>query len=233
MYPKDTRCGVEAKTCPRMILSMENWTDRAKKRMKDLGLTQDDLRKTLGVKTRGAVGHYLGNRRQPTPDQMASLARALRMSMDELMTGNQGAEPISNRDATHIDTPHIRSVRIVGAAVVDETGFWKELQESADNEFYATHTEDPAAFIVRIASRRYAPAIRAGQGVLVEPGAPLKLGRMVLVTLTDGRHTIRDYHSHEHGLWVFTSMLDANDFLEIPDSDVLRVESIRYPLWLD
>jgi len=194
--------------------------------------------------SKGTVYNILDNTTKPEKvrgstiakicDALAISAEWLQFNRGEMAAAANGyIKPISNHDATLVDTPSTRSVQIVGAAVVDENGFWKELQESAGNEFYATHTDDPNAFIVRIASRRYAPAIRAGQGVLVEPGAIPKLGRMVLVTMVDGRHAIRDYHSHEHGIWVFTNMLDANDFLEIPDKDVLRVESIRYPLWLD
>lgn len=63
------------------------WRDRARVRMKDLGKTQDDLRKPLGVDTRGSVGHYLTGRRQPDPDQIMALADELRCSLDWLLRG--------------------------------------------------------------------------------------------------------------------------------------------------
>ena len=66
---------------------MENWMERARRRMADLGITQEDLCALLKVKTRGAVGHYLAGRRKPTPEQVEALAEALQCSVDWLLTG--------------------------------------------------------------------------------------------------------------------------------------------------
>ena len=66
---------------------MEHWNERARRRLTDLGLVQEDLCQPLRVQTSGAVGHYLCGRRQPTPAQLVALARTLRCSLDWLMTG--------------------------------------------------------------------------------------------------------------------------------------------------
>jgi transcriptional regulator with XRE-family HTH domain len=72
----------------KMILSVsfENmkWYEKAKILMKQKGITQDDLIPVFGVKTRGAVGHYLTGRRQPDPDQLAALAHKLGCMIDDL-----------------------------------------------------------------------------------------------------------------------------------------------------
>lgn len=81
----DTIRGVATCDTSRIISSMETWMDRARRRMHELGIRQDDLIRPLGVKTRGAVGHYLSGRRKPDPDQVVALARWLRMSTDELL----------------------------------------------------------------------------------------------------------------------------------------------------
>ena len=60
------------------------WTYRAKRIMRAKGLIQDDLCKPLGVKTRGAVGHYFTGRRQLNLGQAVALAHTLQCSMDEL-----------------------------------------------------------------------------------------------------------------------------------------------------
>nr|WP_067285778.1 S24 family peptidase [Marinobacterium profundum] len=52
--------------------------------MKHLDLTQEDLTTPLGVKTRGAVGHYFSGRRQINIDQATALCTALQMSYEEL-----------------------------------------------------------------------------------------------------------------------------------------------------
>lgn len=64
---------------------LKPWFERAKERMQEIGVTQESLKDILGVETRGAVGHYLSGRRDPTPAQLSALAKKLRMSMDEMM----------------------------------------------------------------------------------------------------------------------------------------------------
>ena len=66
---------------------MERWIERARRRMAELGITQEDLCAPLKVKTRGAVGHYLACRRTPTPEQVEALAKALRCTVDWLLGG--------------------------------------------------------------------------------------------------------------------------------------------------
>ncbi|WP_372835966.1 helix-turn-helix domain-containing protein [Pontibacterium sp.] len=67
---------------------MDTWQDRAKKRMKSLGLTQAMLCDTLGVKTQGAVGHYFTGRRKLSSDQAIALAKQLQVSLEELFDSN-------------------------------------------------------------------------------------------------------------------------------------------------
>ena len=61
------------------------WNEKAKRLMKIKKIRQEDLIKVLGVQTRGAVGHYLSGRRQPSPAQMKALADKLGCTLDELM----------------------------------------------------------------------------------------------------------------------------------------------------
>lgn len=84
---------------------MNDWVDRARARMKALGLRHDDLAAPLGVKTRGAIGHYLNRRRSPTPSQMQALAAVLQLPMDDLF-GTSDAAPyfgIADTPKTYID----------------------------------------------------------------------------------------------------------------------------------
>jgi transcriptional regulator with XRE-family HTH domain len=92
MYPEDTICGVDNLDTPRIIARMTDWVDRAKARMTFLRMNQEDLRDAFGVKTRGAVGHYLTRRRSPTPDQIIALADKLRMTVGELLAGERVEE---------------------------------------------------------------------------------------------------------------------------------------------
>lgn len=93
-YPfraSDTPCAGDSRDTPRIICGMETWYATAKARMRQIGLTQEDLAAALGVTTRGAVGHYLSGRRQPSPEQMKVIADQLRMSLDRLMSGKGAA----------------------------------------------------------------------------------------------------------------------------------------------
>lgn len=63
----------------------ETWIDRTRRRMAELGVTQADLMEPLGVNTRGAVGHYMTGRREPSLAQFAALAERLGMTTDELL----------------------------------------------------------------------------------------------------------------------------------------------------
>lgn len=95
MQEKDTkRCVVFIKSS--CILLFMKWYLAAKRLMKAKKIRQDDLIETLGVKTRGAVGHYLSGRRQPTPAQLIALAGKLGCTVDELLSG-EPADPIQDK----------------------------------------------------------------------------------------------------------------------------------------
>ena len=63
-----------------------DWRDRAKAVMAEHDLTQQDIADTLGV-TRGAVGHYLVGRRDPSINQIIELAACLDVSVGWLLAG--------------------------------------------------------------------------------------------------------------------------------------------------
>ena len=63
-----------------------DWTDRAKRRMADLDMTQTNLAERLGV-SRAAAGHYLTGLRKPNPQQLVQISEILEISLDELLIG--------------------------------------------------------------------------------------------------------------------------------------------------
>lgn len=93
MYPMDTICVGDSADTIRTIPSMGEWYDRAKTRMADKGVTQEQLLELFGVKTRGAVGHYLNGRRDPSSIVLVTLADRLEMTLDELLRGQ--SQPVS------------------------------------------------------------------------------------------------------------------------------------------
>lgn len=72
------------------------WCDRARQRMLELGITQDDLKDTFGVSSRGAVGHYLSGRREPSVAQFRALVLRLGFpSIESLVFDAPAAQPDS------------------------------------------------------------------------------------------------------------------------------------------
>jgi transcriptional regulator with XRE-family HTH domain len=59
------------------------WYEVARVLLKDKGMTYADLADILGVTT-GTVGHYMVGRREPTLDQLKTIAKALDKSISEL-----------------------------------------------------------------------------------------------------------------------------------------------------
>jgi len=67
-------------------LHRQDWALRAIERMKAQKITQDALCRALGVTT-AAISHYLTGRRDPSLDQLALIAKTLKMSPAELVYG--------------------------------------------------------------------------------------------------------------------------------------------------
>lgn len=69
---------------------MASWSSRIKSRMKELGMTQEMLASKMGI-TRGAVTHYLAERRVPPLRQFQKLAAVLKCDPAWLQFGTAGA----------------------------------------------------------------------------------------------------------------------------------------------
>ncbi len=67
------------------------WYDYVKVLMKHKGVTQEDLMPVFGVKTRGAVGHYLLGRREPSLKQIKAVAAHLNVSIASLVDSENEA----------------------------------------------------------------------------------------------------------------------------------------------
>lgn len=143
------------------------------------------------------------------------------------------SSPVSPSDATSRDSRQtgIRRVRIEGAVVMEENGFWRVGDIEADEAPYPT--DDPEAYAIRVTSQRFQPVVALAQCILVSPRTPLKPGRPVVVTTRDGRKTLRTYLSHESGVWNLTSVNNANDYLDLAETEVTKVERVMAYLWTD
>ena len=56
----------------------QRWQDLAKTRMKEVGMTQEQLAEALGI-TQGGLGHWLNARREPNLEVIAKIFNILKM----------------------------------------------------------------------------------------------------------------------------------------------------------
>lgn len=78
---------------------MNSWSNRIKERMKVLGLTQEELAKRMGI-TRGAIAHYLAERRIPPLSQFKKLAAILKTDPAWLHYGSVAETSAQKKDKT-------------------------------------------------------------------------------------------------------------------------------------
>src|SRR5690554_2319998 len=118
---------------------METWQDRVRSEMKSKGVTQDDLTKVLGVSTRGAVGHYLSGRSEPSAAQIKALADFLKLNVEWVITGKGSRKPgvdvfarmrklVVERHRRPGDE-HLSDEEIYERATENEGPEWLELEE--------------------------------------------------------------------------------------------------------
>lgn len=200
--------------------------------MTELGLNQADLIAPLGVKTRGAVGHYLTGRREPSAAQLLAMASVLQVSLDYLVLGpgkGGAVKPISALEATERQIPSsaFRRVPVVGTASLGLDGYWTDLEYPAGHGdgYFDFPTKDRDAYALQVKGNSMFPAIRSGWYVLVEPGKPLQMGEFVLVKLKDGRSTVKEFLWHRDGEYVLNAVSDGQRFV-CPEDDVEFVHHV-------
>ena len=138
----------------------EDWIDRARHWMKASGTSQGSLARALDC-TRGAVGHYLAGRRQPTLTQMERIAGVMKVHPAWLLYG-VGHEGIGQGSSGHGDSSE--------AGIVEQAPTY---QSEPDPEFtlrvMGSDPSDPAARPARLLNLR-ALSERC-YGYQMEPGS--------------------------------------------------------------
>ncbi|MBV9575321.1 MAG: helix-turn-helix domain-containing protein [Gammaproteobacteria bacterium] len=87
-------------------MDMNNWAGRLKIKMKEVGLTQEELARKLGL-TRSAVAHYVQGTRHPPIKTVLKLATILNTDPAWLQFGKLQEQPKTNRQQTIKHQNHI------------------------------------------------------------------------------------------------------------------------------
>jgi transcriptional regulator with XRE-family HTH domain len=102
---------------------IQDWRKRMNARMKELGISQVRLSEELGMH-QSAINHYANGRREPTLDILERIAKTLRMSPEELITG---VDPVKAKLLNQIDAHDLRKL------IVD-FNYKKMLEEKLNRE---------------------------------------------------------------------------------------------------
>lgn len=180
---------------------MNTWTETAKKRMRDLGITQSVLAERLGV-TQGAVAHWLSGRRSPDIPTLERILKALGLGPIEikLVAADDAFDGYSNVAPMLQPSRKPRAYPLISWVAAGERA------ESPDN-FTAGHGEEMIESTENAGDSGYwltvkgksmvsdgSPSFTPGMAILVKPeGFELVSGKFYIAKHRDGETTFKQY----------------------------------------
>lgn len=178
--------------------------ERIQKARKRAGLSQGELAALCGWSGQGRVSHYETGRRRPTLEDIGTLARALRVTPEELVSG---ADPIAR-------------IPVIG----DETAI---RHSRSDAPYYLpVPSFDPQAFAIRIAGRGFLPRFRPGEMLLVEPTQKPTPGDEVVVVQPGGALRIVEFIRVTKNEMFVRTIIERHDEI-IPLADLESSGTVR------
>ncbi len=150
----------------------ETWRDRAKARMKEKGISQESLARTLGS-TRSSIGHYLADRRIPNVKQIEAIAKTLQVHPAWLLYGKQVTEIHEDLATYTITQEHSSKIPITGTSVTGAVN----VVESYINLPLPTLN----CYALSIIGAEYSPRMYEGEAILVNPDISPSPGDEVVV----------------------------------------------------
>jgi len=163
----------------------KDWRGRAKARMKELGLKQEDLMDALGVTSQTAVSYYLSGKRSATIEQLTALAEKLEWDFQELFYGLPGTR--------HIPIITLREAANFGA----DSNY--PIPNDDDREFTSIGKKQLGflsenAFASEIVDESMKPECNPRDFVIVDPAVAPTPGNLVIAKLSnDGEAILRKY----------------------------------------
>ena len=139
-----------------------------------------------------------------------------------------GTAPISHGEDTVIDhPPAARSSRVFVRGIVhmNKLGFWDEIEESPDGDgHFSIQTDDPDAYFLRVKGPSAVLPVMSGWYILLLPNLVPETGMHVVIALSDGTFTLREFLWHRDGEYCLQSV--DNERLMLPESDVKYMHSM-------
>lgn len=158
------------------------------------GMSQASLAKACGWASQSRVGNYEKDTREPSLDDIALMAKALRVPEERLLLGD-GSSQIDLDDSSNVEpgppiTSPYRAIQIVGTAQMGTEGYWHALDDGEG--FVDIPSKDPGAYALRLRGDSMAPAIRSGWIAVCEPNGRLVPGEYVMIRLVDGESMLKE-----------------------------------------
>ncbi len=152
------------------------WIDRVKHQMKEMGVSQVSLAKSLCC-TRGAVGHYLSGRRHPNLRQLKQIAEILHIEPGWMLFGNVN-NAVHETGQTYKVTNHNRSIVLRGST---KTGI------GADVIGQVVIPSDPAnTFALSVIGTDWAPRVHDGEILILTSDFKPQPGDELFIRYRDG-----------------------------------------------
>lgn len=137
-------------------------------------------------------------------------------------------EPVSHYGDLQGDHPSsTRLVQVKGLVIMSSDGFWEEVDfdDPCTMGMVPARRAGEEAYALKVKNDVLFPAIRAGWFVVVKPGAPLVQNEFVMITMLDGRSTIKELLWHrgdEFGLQAVNTV----DRMTVSRSDIRAIEPV-------
>lgn len=168
---------------------MSSWSTRIKTRMKELEITQEVLARQMGI-TRGAITHYIAERRVPPLMQFKKLAAILKTDPAWLQFGTVSATkeitPVKKEKTTAAQAP----IPILSWNQVAELIDISKIRNDEIKEFVPhIYSDNKRWYALRvkgnsmIASSGYSKSFHEGDIIIVDPDKTAEHGNYVIALL--------------------------------------------------
>lgn len=203
---------------------MNTWIEAAKKRMRDMGITQSVLAERLGV-TQGAVAHWLSGRRSPDIPTLERILKVLDLAplgirlvaVDDAFDGQSNVAPMLQPSRKPRSYPLISWVAAGERAESPDIfapGQGEEMIESTENA-----GENGYWLTVKgksMVSDGY-PSFPPGMAILIRPeGFELVSGKFYVAKHRDGETTFKQY-IYDAGTRYLSPLNPAYKLIEMDD----------------
>lgn len=193
----------------------DTWMERARNRMRTLGISQEDLAERLTC-TRGAVGHYLAGRRQPSLKQFEVIARALNTDLIWLLYGSDTGNLIREESSPY----QARSFRVPVTGKLD-TGLKRK-----PIAFLAVPSAAGNCYALLVDSDEHSPRIFSGETILVDPEQEPEPGDEILIQYRNGRLKLHSFINCRKGQVTVDSIVGEKSIQKFSSKDIKFMHKI-------